>query len=1182
MAAAAWVQHNAAHTHGTSLASFPPDNDSDLEGPWNNYEEFLAASVKREQQVAMCRQTASGKKKKGKKPQVQGKGGGDVQLDPMSGRHGATFALTTTGASEDAVDQHMKRSHSSMGEYASSAVSSALMHSTGIAQRASTSLGTHSAFRVGPSVEGPVGENCVVTVDLCNAATQCRPMEMEQEPVDRILRRYAFSLEWDHGSLGPGLLNSANDAAPKGDAECRDGGGKDVGEHQPLEVDGSTEEERQIRSLIVASVQDGLNGLEAELSAHAPSSVFEEDSHVQSEVATRSVGPMVGKTSSITSGPRPRTSQASRPPRDPGIKRSESPVRDNTNTSVKAESSTGSFKQIRCRKNAKPSKTGEESNLAQLSSSTFSSVTVSGLGRSKTTPTPNVGMRFYEVKLTEKESDPPVDYSVDFRRYSYTDFKIPERGDGTSTTDPEQIADWIDRAVPRNQDDAHPLFVLCKDLLRKFHQKEIRYAVRKEQDMLVEITALHEALLGDQARTEVLRQQKEEEAGRIEEERRAMEEYMKSVLEEMDALSAELARYKKLHAAMNVLRATIRTDLKEDLERLKLENGNLLHELDFLWHAKDLERDKVLNAAKQQFESQLSSMTELQAECDAQRTRANEAEAQLLLLQKKTPMQHVAEWNFEARVLVLKHFFRPYTVKRKIQNIEAADLANKGATGTDEAEVAVEAAAEQEQHEEVMEQVAASMSEDEFVQLPEDLKFKFTRRNIAELKMAVEKGTGMNTWLDIVASLLGVKANGLWKYLFELIKGETSVWSVLLLTHKGGQGEAWVVVRDALADAKIKLDSLAALEILSGVEKMKLLADIVGLDPKYIPMIRENWGLFLQWFARFGANADGLDEAEEELLRIKEKVKKYSLFDLSKVDAQPLSLEDTLKYIGEMLDFKFESDWENEGEQRPRLNMVRAIKSFMLRKLVNKRAADEQTKRFCASVLKWGDINARVKVFGICSGMIEILSSWTERATCIYMLWLQELKKLSSPGLESQDPSTLGQSWVIFAPWLGTADKVVELEHVVAACTAAMDSDYGFGVLGDSRELLTALTAAVAKVPGMTAGLSIDKAAEIFMQAWLALFQNAKTTLIQIFDHFDENNDQSLDMQEFLVLLKSTPLKIRQHDAMNMFNELAGPDGTMDDSEFSEILVFYKFNTRGLLDINLKTAKAKALPTARS
>ena len=59
-------------------------------------------------------------------------------------------------------------------------------------------------------------------------------------------------------------------------------------------------------------------------------------------------------------------------------------------------------------------------------------------------------------------------------------------------------------------------------------------------------------------------------------------------------------------------------------------------------------------------------------------------------------------------------------------------------------------------------------------------------------------------------------------------------------------------------------------------------------------------------------------------------------------------------------------------------------------------------------------------------------------------------------------------------------------------------------------------------------------------------------------------------MQEFLGLIKNLPLKIRQHDAMSMFNELAGPDGTMDVEEFAEILVFYKFNSRGLISMNVK------------
>lgn len=47
-----------------------------------------------------------------------------------------------------------------------------------------------------------------------------------------------------------------------------------------------------------------------------------------------------------------------------------------------------------------------------------------------------------------------------------------------------------------------------------------------------------------------------------------------------------------------------------------------------------------------------------------------------------------------------------------------------------------------------------------------------------------------------------------------------------------------------------------------------------------------------------------------------------------------------------------------------------------------------------------------------------------------------------------------------------------------------------------------------------------------------------KQALVQVFELFDIDGDESLDMQEFLDLLKHTPLKIRQHDAMSMFNEV--------------------------------------------
>ena len=147
----------------------------------------------------------------------------------------------------------------------------------------------------------------------------------------------------------------------------------------------------------------------------------------------------------------------------------------------------------------------------------------------------------------EKEVVPTVDYTRDYRRFSYADFKIPETGEGKSTVDPELVADWLDRAVPRNQDDAYPLFILCKDLLRKFHQKEVRYAVQKEQDMMDEIQMMKDALQGNQ---EILLSQKrlqEEENARLKTQLAVAEQKRLSTQEDLDILRAEHEKYKNIN-----------------------------------------------------------------------------------------------------------------------------------------------------------------------------------------------------------------------------------------------------------------------------------------------------------------------------------------------------------------------------------------------------------------------------------------------------------------------------------------------------------------------------------------------------------------------------------------------------------------------------------------------------------
>ena len=56
-----------------------------------------------------------------------------------------------------------------------------------------------------------------------------------------------------------------------------------------------------------------------------------------------------------------------------------------------------------------------------------------------------------------------------------------------------------------------------------------------------------------------------------------------------------------------------------------------------------------------------------------------------------------------------------------------------------------------------------------------------------------------------------------------------------------------------------------------------------------------NRPFFTPQFARFGAMAGGLDAAELERQKIREKVKKYALFDMERMDGEPYSLEETLQ-----------------------------------------------------------------------------------------------------------------------------------------------------------------------------------------------------------------------------------------------------------------------------------------------
>ena len=299
----------------------------------------------------------------------------------------------------------------------------------------------------------------------------------------------------------------------------------------------------------------------------------------------------------------------------------------------------------------------------------------------------------------EKEVVPTVDYTRDYRRFSYADFKIPETGEGKSTVDPELVADWLDRAVPRNQDDAYPLFILCKDLLRKFHQKEVRYAVQKEQDMMDEIQMMKDALQGNQ---EILLSQKrlqEEENARLKTQLAVAEQKRLSTQEDLDILRAEHEKYKKLEKEIDRMNA-IMSELAPELSHLRQENTNLMEKLEGLMSAKDFEKRQALGQLEQKLES-------LHSELELHKGLATEAQRELLVLKNKSPLEWAQEWSPAQQVPVFKRFFKPSAPKGKMEK-------DAGKTPP----------------EDVVQIVASSMTTDDFSVLPKALKMTLVSSHI--------------------------------------------------------------------------------------------------------------------------------------------------------------------------------------------------------------------------------------------------------------------------------------------------------------------------------------------------------------------------------------------------------------------------------------------------------------------
>ena len=341
-------------------------------------------------------------------------------------------------------------------------------------------------------------------------------------------------------------------------------------------------------------------------------------------------------------------------------------------------------------------------------------------------------------------------------------------------------------------------------------------------------------------------------------------------------------------------------------------------------------------------------------------------------------------------------------------------------------------------------------------------------------------------------------------------------------------------------------------------------------------------------------------------------VKKYGLFDMTQLrGVKSFSIEDTIAMIGAVIDFKAESDYHCDLNIRPRLNMVKVVRLYIKQRCNKREASEAELQSLCRTVSNLHSRVAIVKIFGIISGMIDT-SHWTERSACFFIEMLRGIKSLDDPGAESEDPDTLEEGWCLFRSWLNDPERVVKKGIFMKGLEAACSGIFGFGPMlnlsqklervhvndpskstassnlesTDAQEedvdiyLHSALEVVCIHPFDSSSPFSINIASGnkilpfngklncIFRQVieiWLSQLDESREKLKDMFVQYDVNGDQELQMDEFIQLIKSTGYKMRQHDAMNMFHELAGPDDTVDQDEFSELVVFMKFNIRAIL-----------------
>lgn len=129
------------------------------------------------------------------------------------------------------------------------------------------------------------------------------------------------------------------------------------------------------------------------------------------------------------------------------------------------------------------------------------------------------------------------------------------------------------------------------------------------------------------------------------------------------------------------------------------------------------------------------------------------------------------------------------------------------------------------------------------------------------------------------------------------------------------------------------------------------------------------------------------------------------------------------------------------------------------------------------------------------------------------------------------DPSDRGDNWQHFQRWLPPSeDKTVSRGNFLEALQQANDGGFGFGEMGRMSDPDAVIRPSMPEegVVDDSTLVKLDECLWLVMEVWLEQFDNCKDILKRLFQAHDVDHDEVLEITEFIALLKTTPMRIRQ------------------------------------------------------